>query len=517
VQAQPRNVTGVIKSDIDGKPIEGVEIRLKGDATTAKSNENGNYSIVVDQKSTETLIFSHPDFEEMEVVVIGKSNLDLTLTSNIRLNQYGQPVERESLVSEARDGVLTFESKDKDFKIWTDFRLNIDYTKFFDNYDNSLAEGPEPPLNPTAGNPEDAIQLSDGGHIRRARFAFKAQVSEKWYGEIDFDFRDLEVDINDVYLQYSVNDALSFQVGQFREPMGMMTNTTSRYVTFMERPLSCELDPSRHMGIGAKYSHPWFYAGAGLFTDEAYGVDEKDIRRKKRTGTESSKAVTGRIMGFPIKGDDIVLGIGAGGSYRTPQITDEGAYTVRVRVNDENRTSQKRFLDTEEVGRVKNIVLANAELAFAYKSFRLQGEYKIMTLKRGKIYDDINYTGQNLKDANYGGYYIEASYYLFGDRQNFNYGDAEFTRINPKSKKGSVEIAARYSYLNLNDEDAKVKGGEGKITSLGITYWAKKNVRIILNAAYVDHDENATSKYKWKVPEGGFDYHWVGTRFEIDF
>ena len=97
VQAQPRNVTGVIKSDIDGKPIEGVEIRLKGDATTAKSNENGNYSIVVDQKSTETLIFSHPDFEEMEVVVIGKSNLDLTLTSNIRLNQYGQPVERESL------------------------------------------------------------------------------------------------------------------------------------------------------------------------------------------------------------------------------------------------------------------------------------------------------------------------------------------------------------------------------------------------------------------------------------
>ena len=56
----------------------------------------------------------------------------------------------------------------------------------------------------------------------------------------------------------------------------------------------------------------------------------------------------------------------------------------------------------------------------------------------------------------------------------------------------------------------------GKVTSLAVTYWAK-NVRIILNAAYVDHDENASSKYNWNVPKGGFDYYWVGTRFEIDF
>ena len=64
----------------------------------------------------------------------------------------------------------------------------------------------------------------------------------------------------------------------------------------MERPMSCELDPSRHMGIGAKYSHPWFYAGLGLFSDEAFDKDAKDVRRKQRTGTEASKAVTGRIM-----------------------------------------------------------------------------------------------------------------------------------------------------------------------------------------------------------------------------
>jgi len=501
IMAQTRTVNGKI-TNADGAPISAVKVSLKGTTTVAETNSEGIYSLDVDAKSTEALIFTHPDYDEMEVVIIGKSYLEVSLSSNVRYNQYGQEVKRNSLLSESRDGIVTFESKDKSFKFWTDVRLNVDFTKHFDNYDNDLS---------AAGNETDAIQLSDGGNIRRARIAFKAQVSEKWYGEVDFDFRDLEIDINDLYLKYSANENFDIKVGHFREPFGMMTNTTSRYVTFSE------MDPSRHVGIGAHYSHPRFATGLGLFTDVAYGIAEKDIRRKTRTGTESSWAVTGRLMGYALNKENLTLGIGVGGSYRTPQITDEGSNTVRVRVNDENRTSQKRFLDTDAVKYVKNIILANGELAFAYNSFRLQGEYKIMILDRGPINTDINYTGQNTNDAKYDGYYVEASYYLFGDKQNFNYGDGEFTRVNPKSKRGTIELAARYSTINLNDEKAEVYGGEGKISTLGITYWAKTNVRIIINAAYVDHDKNASSKYKWDVPASGFDYMWIGTRFEIDF
>lgn len=508
LMSQTRTIEGKVTSMENGTPIADVNVKLKGANTTTTTNADGVYAIAVDAKSTETLIFNHPNFEEMEVVAIGKSQLDISLTSNIRYNQYGQIVNRTPLETEARDGIITFESKDKSFKFWTDIRLNIDFTKHFDNYDNDIS---------TTGNDADAIQLSDGGHIRRARIAFKSQISEKWYGEVDFDFRDLEVDINDLYLKYSANDNLDFKIGHFREPFGMMTNTTSRYVTFMERPLSSEMDPSRHVGIGANYSHPRFASGIGLFSDVAYGVAEKDVRRKQRTGAESSWAVTGRLMGYALNKEHLTLGIGVGGSYRTPQITDEGFNTVRVRVNDENRTSQKRFLDTDAVTNVKKIILANAEVAFAYNSFRLQGEYKIMTLDRGQLYSDINYTGQNLNDAKYNGYYIEVAYFLFGDKQNFNYADGEFTRVNPKSKRGTIELAARYSTINLNDEKAAVFGGEGKISTIGVTYWAKTNVRIIVNGAYVDHDKYASTKYNWSVPEKGFDYMWVATRFEIDF
>jgi len=58
LHAQSRNVTGTITSNIDGKPIAGVTVRLKGAVTVATSNESGSYSVAVDEKSTETLIFS---------------------------------------------------------------------------------------------------------------------------------------------------------------------------------------------------------------------------------------------------------------------------------------------------------------------------------------------------------------------------------------------------------------------------------------------------------------------------
>ncbi len=456
------------------------------------------------------------------VVLVTTNIFAQEIDTTTRYDQYGQKVDRLPLTAEARNGIITFESKDKSFKFWTDFRLNFDGGLFFDNYNNSISP---------AANEPDAIQLSNGFHIRRMRVAFKTQVTEKWYGEVDIDFRDAEIDLNDVYLMYSPIKNLDFKAGHFREPIGMMTNTTSRYVTFMERPASCEFDPSRHLGIAGFYSHPRFSTGFGVFSDEYLeGVDggTRDVRRKQRTGTESSLAFTGRFMAYPVNKNDFTVALGIGGSYRSPQITDEGAFNVaRFKTYDEIRTSQKRFFDTDVISDVQKIFLSNVEFAFAYKSFRIQSEYHYTIVKRGQIYDDIPRAG--LKNAIFDGFYVEAACFVTGDKQNFNYEGGEFTRVRPLSKSGAIEIAARYSTINLNSnlEDIGnstseslgnvVTGGSGKLYSLGLTWWAKNNVRLILNGTYVDHDKYAQTKYNWEVPENGFDYIWLGTRFEIDF
>lgn len=122
-------------------------------------------------------------------------------------------------------------------------------------------------------------------------------------------------------------------------------------------------------------------------------------------------------------------------------------------------------------------------MAFAYKGFRIQSEYHYTIVNRGQIYDDIPRVG--LQNAIFDGFYVETAYFLTGDKQNFNYDEGEFTRVRPKSNKGAIELAARYSTLNLNAnlDDINnpisvglgnvVTGGSGALYSLGLTWWAK--------------------------------------------
>ncbi|PLX20254.1 MAG: hypothetical protein C0599_09430, partial [Salinivirgaceae bacterium] len=136
--AQDNTVTGIVKSSENGNTISKVEIRLKGKLeVSAETDKNGKYSISVPNNSSNTLIFKHPDFDAKEINVAGKSIVDVTMVSAVRYNQYGQKVNRQELLPESRDGYITFESKDKNYKLWLDNRVYLDGATYFDNYDKN--------------------------------------------------------------------------------------------------------------------------------------------------------------------------------------------------------------------------------------------------------------------------------------------------------------------------------------------------------------------------------------------
>ena len=56
---------------------------------------------------------------------------DSAVNEEIRLNQYGKSVKRLPLFAEARDGILVFESKNKEYKLWFDIRVQTDGQLFF--------------------------------------------------------------------------------------------------------------------------------------------------------------------------------------------------------------------------------------------------------------------------------------------------------------------------------------------------------------------------------------------------
>ena len=50
----------------------------------------------------------------------------------IRINQYGQEVDFQSLTGESQDGILKFTSDDKSYSIWFDNRVQFDGAFFYE-------------------------------------------------------------------------------------------------------------------------------------------------------------------------------------------------------------------------------------------------------------------------------------------------------------------------------------------------------------------------------------------------
>ncbi|MCK7581880.1 MAG: carboxypeptidase-like regulatory domain-containing protein [Chromatiales bacterium] len=127
LQAQELNVTGTIVSSVDGKPVSDVKIRVKGEKEIGGvSDSNGNYTIKVGTNTSGELVFTHPDFDMLEIYTNGRTAINPVLESNIRFNAYGQKVNRQPLNIESRNGTLVFESADQNFKTWFDLRVNFD-------------------------------------------------------------------------------------------------------------------------------------------------------------------------------------------------------------------------------------------------------------------------------------------------------------------------------------------------------------------------------------------------------
>jgi len=81
VNAQDLFVSGTVTSEDDGLPLPGVNVMVAGEDTGAVTDFNGNYSIEVPQNSN-TLIFSFLGFVTQEVEVNGRTEIDVSLTTN---------------------------------------------------------------------------------------------------------------------------------------------------------------------------------------------------------------------------------------------------------------------------------------------------------------------------------------------------------------------------------------------------------------------------------------------------
>lgn len=429
--------------------------------------------------------------------------------TSVRINQYGVEVSTIPLVAERQGGILVLESKNKEYKVWFDTRVQVDGAVFLgDTY-----------------NP-----IGNGTSIRRARFAMKANLTKNWYGEVDLDFSNSELELKDAYLKYDFLNGLELKGGNFKEGFSMESTTTSRYLTFIERPnVVATFAPSRHIGFAANYQKNWFLAIGGIHFQDIGGVEERTFSKdnNKDYGVDEGYSFTGKIVGMPFYNSKVYgLHIGAAASYRTPLSSSEVIDAVRYSTRSLTSINRKKYLDTDDITNVHHTLLGGLELAAYYRNFRVQGEYIMANVERRF----------GLETEKFNGFYVFGSCLIFGGQYRYNTGEGEFTQPARGKKWGDIEFALRYDYMDLNSRPEGIMGGAGEGYTAGLNFHVNDNVKIMLNYAYLNHDRYANGKGKLYVGhdadgnlttnpkdvveadgKAGEDFSMFSVRFEIDF
>ncbi len=391
---------------------------------------------------------AHADEATMEILEILRSNGDISQQKYEELKAKSEKENSEKVKITTKEK-LAIESADGNWEWGIGGRIMADYAMYDNDTDSSGMEVPG---------------LSDGHEIRRARLNMSGKLWKVWGMKLQVDFAGNGAEIKDAYIDYSGFENFKLKVGNFKEPFSLEELTSSKYITFMERstPVNA-FAPSRNLGIAGYTSFAdQVTLSGGVFGDGIESGSGDD-------GT--SYGVTGRVTFSPIHEAGRVVHLGAAASHRNTNSND----TVRFRDRFETHVSGTRLVDTTDLANTDDVMRYGLEAAGVWDRFSLQGEYIMADVSRSDGFEDVDFDG----------YYLTGSFFLTDDTRPYKFGGGSFDKVSPSSTvgKGGIgawEVAARYSSLDLND-GVLVDGGEQDLFTVGLNWYATKNIRFMAN------------------------------------
>ena len=320
----------------------------------------------------------------------------------------------------------------------------------------------------------DRFQFEDGIDWRRARLVLNGEFLDRFTFKIEHDIASGDIVPTDVFIEATPDGgAATFRAGHFKEPFSLSILQSSNYHSFIARPAAATaLAPGRNLGFMIHDRLPgdrvaW---AVGAFRDS----DGYDMR------PGSDWSLTGRLTGLALDGDegsDLLLHLGAGVSHRQPT-----ADAVRLRGRAGVRLAPRK-VDTGWLP-ADGLRLLGVELALARGSFWLQGEVLSAHV------DLLPVGSPDGRSARFEARYVEAGWFLTGERRPYSRSSRTFTRLKPKAPvpegKGAWELAARWDHIDLSG--GSVFGGSQQSLSLALNWILRSDLRALLNYVSTDPD-----------------------------
>jgi phosphate-selective porin OprO/OprP len=350
------------------------------------------------------------------------------------------------------------ESEDRKFALKIGGRIQADFT--FADADQDVAA---------------SFDLEDGTEFRRARLFVEGLIYERVEFKAQYDFAGGDAAANDVYVGLVDLPVVGgLRIGHFKEPFSLEELTSSKYISFLERPYPIEaFSPARNMGLMLHDSV------AGDRVTWAAGVFKDTDEFAEAVGDEWN--VTARLTGLPIASDggDSLLHLGLGVSARSP--ADD---TARFRARPQAHQAP-RLVDTGSFG-TDGVDLLGLEAALVQGPFWVQSEW-------------IQASTSGAASADLSGWYLQAGWFLTGETRPYKRSEGVFDRVKPASDflsgggAGAWEVALRFGSLDL--ADGSVDGGEQDGAGVALNWYLNSASRMMLDWVTTDLEGSGSADF----------------------
>lgn len=305
----------------------------------------------------------------------------------------------------------------------------------------------------------DDDTMGDGTKIRRARMSFQGLMYHDWGYKFEYEFAgDHSKGIKDAFLTYQGLDAMSFRVGNMKDPFSLQDQMSANYNLFIERSLTDTFTSGRHIGAMAFANRKNWTASIGLFGEAVQTVGQAN---------DEGWGVASRATFAPINKKGSLLHFALAANYR-----DAGDIaTLQFKQQPESHIAGISIVDTGEMTNIDSHSKYGLEFGMVSGPLSVQSEYITTTVNR-----------QEASGLNFDSWYLQTGYFLTGESRK--YGKGKFGKVIPVSSVGeggigAWELGLRYSTVDLNDQD--ILGGAADSFTLGLNWYATPTIRFSAN------------------------------------
>lgn len=350
--------------------------------------------------------------------------------------------------------------------------------------------------------------IQDGADFRRARLSANGGIVENvnYFFQMDFAFPGRPT-FTDVWFEVTKVPWLgNVRVGQWKQPFSLEVVSSFRYTTFPERSLLFQaFVPFRHIAVGF---YDWSESERMTWAASVYRSGQDQFGDS--IADSGGYAGVGRVTGLPWYDEDCdgaaYLHLGAAYNYvapnnrlarfrtipeffigdQAPGVIGTAGIPVPGVIN-----GTPFFVDTTTFG-VNHYNLAGTELLWVEGPLSVQSEFMYLSATR-----------TNGVGANFPGAYVTVGYFLTGEHRPYQRKLGQIDRIKPfrnftfsgpdGTGWGAWELAARWSYIDLNSKD--IQGGRLDDVTLGLNWYLNPFVKVQFNyiRAMLDNPTHGSS------------------------